>query len=125
MSTPNADSCPRLRRRQLGTLAGLADQQLKKWEISFRGRHRSRPDTICAGPESAKCPRLWDFYFVLKEPHPKHFASSFFRFLLNEISRARRICLRNLAILRLEIDPESRLLIIFVGGSPLFPAQNF
>src|SRR5947209_7532598 len=69
MSTPNADSCPRLR-RQLGTLAGLADQQLKKWEISFRGRHRSRPDTICAGPESAKCPRLWDFYFVLKEPHP-------------------------------------------------------
>src|SRR2546422_6409584 len=23
---------------------GLADPQLKKWEISFRGTHRSRPD---------------------------------------------------------------------------------
>ena len=28
------------------------------------------PTRFVLAPESAKCPRLWDFYFVLKEPHP-------------------------------------------------------
>src|SRR2546427_2639595 len=44
----------------------------ERWEISFRDRHKSRPYTIRLASDSTKCPKLWDFCFVIKEPHPKH-----------------------------------------------------
>ena len=39
------------------------------------GRIGRGPTRFVLAPESANCPRLWDFYFVLKEPHPFKYGS--------------------------------------------------